>query len=162
MEEQPDYKKLIEAALFMSPNALSVSELSEITGIASVGHVETITRSLIDEYKARDTALEIIEIDRKFMFGLREPYASKVSRFASGPDISRGALRLLAYVSRNNNALQSGIVKIFGESTYDHVKELVEKGFLEANKVGRSRKLSVTNKFREYFNVKEQTEASST
>ena len=161
MDQQSDYKKLIEAALFMSPNALSISELSGITGIASMGYLELATKSLIEDYKARDTALEIIEIDRKFMFSLREPYASKVSRFASGPDITRGALKLLAYVSRNNGALQSGIVKIFGASTYDHVKELTEKGFLETRKEGRSRKLLVTNKFREYFNVKQDSEPST-
>ena len=153
MEEQIDYKKLVEAALFMSPSALGVQELSSITGIASVGHIEEMVRKLVEEYKARDTALEIIEIDKKFMFALREPYASKVSKFASGPDISRGALRLLAYVSKNNNALQSAIVKVFGSTTYDYVKELVEKGFLDKRKVGRSSRISVTNKFKEYFSV---------
>ncbi|MGA3020324.1 MAG: SMC-Scp complex subunit ScpB, partial [Candidatus Micrarchaeales archaeon] len=138
MEEQLDYKKLIEAALFMSPNALGIQELSEITGIASVGHVEDMVRKLISDYKTKDTALEIIEIDRKFMFALREPYATRVSRYASGPEIGKSALRLLAYISKNNNALQSELVKIFGESTYEHVKELVEKDFIEKRKQGRS------------------------
>jgi segregation and condensation protein B len=156
MEEQPDHRKLIEAALFMSPNALSVGELAEMTGIASVGHVEKAVRALAEDYKARDTALEVVEIDRRFMFGLKEPYASRVSRFASGPDITKGSLRLLAYVSKNDNALQSELVRLFGASTYDHVKELTEKGFIESKKQGRSRRVSVTNKFREYFSVQAQ------
>jgi segregation and condensation protein B len=143
----------VEAALFMSPAALSVQELSGIIGIASIGHVDEMVKKLVEEYKTRDTALEIIEIDKKFMFALREPYASRVSRFASGPDISKGALRLLAYISKNNNALQSEVVKIFGGSTYDYVKELVEKGFMEKKKQGRSSRMSVTNKFKEYFSV---------
>lgn len=156
MEAETDKKRLIEAVLFMSPNALGVGELAEMTGIASVGHVERIARELAEEYKSRDTALEIIEIDRRFMFSLKEPYASRVGRFASGPDITKGSLRLLAYVSKNNNALQSGLVKLFGASTYDHVKELAEKGFIESKKQGRSRTISVTNKFKEYFNVQAQ------
>jgi segregation and condensation protein B len=156
VEAQADQKKLIEAVLFMSPNAIGVGELAEMTGIASVGHVERMARELAEEYKARDTSLEIIEIDRRFMFSLKEPYASRVSRFASGPDITKGSLRLLAYVSKNNNALQSGLVKIFGESTYDHVKELAEKGFIDSRRDGRSRRISVTNKFKEYFNVQAQ------
>jgi segregation and condensation protein B len=156
MEAQPDHKKLIEAALFMSPGALGIEELKGITGIASAGHVEAAARQLMDEYKTRDTALEIIEIDRRFMFGLKEPYASRVSRFASGPDITKGSLRLLAYVSKNDNALQSELVRLFGASTYDHVKELTEKGFIESKKQGRSRRISVTNKFREYFSVQSQ------
>jgi segregation and condensation protein B len=153
MEEQLDYKKLIEAALFMSPNALSVQDLSGITGIASVGHVEEMVKKLAAEYESKDTALEIIEIDKKFLFTLREPYASRVSIYASGPDISKGALRLLAYISKNNNVLQSDLVKIFGESTYEHMKELNEKEFVERRKEGRSRRITVTNKFKEYFST---------
>jgi len=44
-------------------------------------------------------------------------------------------------------------VKLFGASVYDHMKELAEKGFVESKKQGRSKKITVTNKFREYFNV---------
>lgn len=153
MEVQPDHKKLIEAALFMSPNALGVEELKEITGIASAGHVEAAARQLLEEYRARDTALEIVEIDKRFMFGVREPYAGKLGKLASGPDITRGSLRVLAYVSRNDGVVQSELVKLFGASVYDHMKELVEKGFVESKKQGRSKRITVTNKFREYFNV---------
>lgn len=85
MEDGIDYKKLVEAALFMSPAALSVQELSGIIGVGSVGHVEEMVKKLVEEYKARDTSLEIIEIDKKFMFALREPYASRVSRSPPGP-----------------------------------------------------------------------------
>jgi len=153
MEEQIDYKKLIEAALFMSPSALGTQDLCNITGMASFGHVEELVKKLVAEYKERNGAMEIIEIDKKYMFSLREPYASRVSRFASGPDIGKGSLRILAYVSKNNNVMQSELVKLFGESTYEHMKELVEKGFVERKKQGRSRRISVTNKFKEYFNV---------
>ena len=156
MEAQQDYRKLVEAALFMSTNALSAGELAEMTGIASVGHVEKLVRELADDYRTRDTAIEVVEIDKRFMFSLKEPYASKVSRFANGPDITKGSLRLLAYVSKNDNALQSELVRLFGASTYDHVKELTEKGFIESKKQGRSRRISVTNKFREYFSVQAQ------
>lgn len=153
MDEQIDHKKLIEAALFMSQNALGVNELVGATGIMSPGTIQKLLRELIDEYAARETSLQLIEIGGKFMFALKEPYASKVSGLAIGPDLSRGALRLLAYVSKNPNALQSSIVKIFGGSTYEYMKELTEKEFIETKKVGRSKKISTTTKFREYFNV---------
>ena len=75
MEAQQDYRKLVEAALFMSTNALSAGELAEMTGIASVGHVEKLVRELADDYRTRDTAIEVVEIDKRFMFSLKEPYA---------------------------------------------------------------------------------------
>lgn len=152
-QEQVDFKKLVEAALFMTPNALSAQEIATVISLGSVGHVENYLDQLIEEYRTRDTSLEIIKIENKYMFSIKEPYASKVSGLASGPDITKGALRLLAYVSKNDGAMQSQLVKIFGESTYEHVKELTEKGFIEAKKEGRSRKVLTTNKFREYFNV---------
>jgi len=151
--EQVDHKKLIEAALFMSQNALSIEELVNATGIASPGHIDSLLKQLIEEYKSNDTSLEIVEIGGKYMFSLKEPYASKVSSLAEGPDISRGAMRLLAYINKNNDALQSDLVKIFGESTYAYAKELEEKDFISAKKAGRSKKLSTTLKFKEYFNV---------
>jgi segregation and condensation protein B len=156
MGDELDYKKLIEAALFMSPNALGVQELSNITGIKSVGHIEKILGELTEDYKARDTSLEVIEIDKRYMLSLKEPYAGRVSSLSSGPDITKGALKLLAYISKNNNAMQSELVKIFGTSTYEHMKELVEHGFVERRKTGRSRKITTTNKFKEYFNVPSQ------
>lgn len=156
MGDELDYKKLIEAALFMSPSALGAQELSSITGIKSMGHIERIVGELAEEYKKRDTSLEIIEIDKRYMLSLKEPYASRVSGLSSGPEITKGSLKLLAYISKNNNAMQSELVKIFGTSTYEHMKELVEHRFVERRKQGRSMRITITNKFKEYFSVPSQ------
>ena len=153
MEEQADYKNMIEGALFMSQNAVGVSELSRITGIMSPGHIQKLLDELISEYNGRNTSLTILSIDKKYMFSLKEPYASKLSSMANGPDITKGALRLLAYISKNNGIAQSSLVKAFGASTYDHIKELIEAEFIEAKKSGRTKKITTTNKFKEYFNV---------
>ncbi|MDE1761572.1 MAG: SMC-Scp complex subunit ScpB [Candidatus Micrarchaeota archaeon] len=151
--EDVDHKKLIEAALFMSQSALGVNELVGATGIMSPGRVQEILRALVDDYNSRDTALQLVEIGGKYMFALKEPYASRVSGLAVGPDLSRGALRILAYISKNPEVLQSSLVRIFGSTTYDYIKELTDKEFIETKKTGRSRKVSTTIKFKEYFNV---------
>jgi segregation and condensation protein B len=148
-----EIKKLVEAALFMSQNALSPDEISKALGIASIGAIKSSLEELIKEYKERDTSLEILEISGKYMFTLKEAYASKVSNLAINPDITKGALRLLAYVSKNNGIMQSNLVKIFGSSTYIYIKELTEKEFVDSKKTARSKKISVTPKFNEYFKV---------
>ena len=153
MDENSEYKKLIEAALFMSPNALSIKEIGDATGISSPGMIERFLAELVADYDARDTALKIMAISGKYMFSLRDQYISKVSSLASGPDISRGALRILAYISKNDGLLQSELVKAFGSSTYDYMKELEEKEFVEAHKYKRSKKITTTPKFSEYFTV---------
>ncbi len=153
MEQDSEYKKVIEAALFMSSSALGAKELCGITGIASPGIVNKLLKELQNEYGARDSAIEIIEIDNKYMLSLRGPYSKRVSSMATAPDISRAALRVLAYISKNNGVLQSSLVKAFGSGAYEYTKELSEKGFIERKAYGRSKKLSVTSKFREYFSA---------
>lgn len=148
-----DYKKLIEAALFMSSRALSAEELAKIVGLGAIGQAEDYVKELMAEYKQGDTALDIIEIGGKYLMTVKEQYAGKVSSLASGPDLSRGALRILAYISKNNGILQSELVKAFGESTYDYIKELEEKEFIARKKDGRSKRVFVTSKFNEYFSV---------
>lgn len=153
MQEDIDYRKLVEAALFMSSKAVSLDELSEHTGIASVGTLQSILEELIGNYGKYDTSLEILKIGDKYMFGLKEPYASKVASLAGGPDISRGALRILAYVNKNEDVLQSTLVRTFGSTTYDYIKELKENEFIETEKYKSSKKVRTTQKFKEYFNV---------
>jgi segregation and condensation protein B len=153
MPNEIDYKRLIEAALFMSPNAMSINDISKAIGIASPGTIEKLLAELISEYENSTTALRIMPISGKYMFGLKDPYASKVSSMASEPDISRCALRVLAYIAKNEDVLQSQLVKYFGTSTYDHIKELTEKEFIESKKYKRSKKISTTSKFSEYFSV---------
>jgi chromosome segregation and condensation protein ScpB len=153
MEGEIDYKRLVEAALFMSPNALGLDDIAKAIGLGSPGTVEKLLNELMQEYKASPTALEILDINHKYLFSLKDPYAGKVSGLASGPDISRGALKVLAYISKNKNVLQSQLVKYFGSSTYDYVKELTEKEFIESTKFNRSKKITTTPKFDEYFSV---------
>lgn len=153
MESLIDYNKLVEAALFMSSKAIGTDELSKQTGIASKVAIEGIINKLIEKYKDSNTALEIVKIGEKYMFGLKEPYASKVSSLAGGPEITKGALRVLSYVNKNDGILQSALVKIFGSSTYDHIKELKENEFIDTKKFKTSKKITTTQKFKEYFNV---------
>ena len=152
-DQDLDYKKLVEAALFMSPKAVGVDDLVSLTGIAFPGRVEKIVKELVQDYSSKDTALEVVSIDGKYMFSLKEQYAGRVKGLANEPDISRGALRILAYVSKNEKTIQSDLVKYFGSSVYDYMKELQEKEFVETRKYKRSKLVLTTPKFREYFNV---------
>jgi chromosome segregation and condensation protein ScpB len=153
MPDNIDYRKLVEAALFMSSKAVSIEELSEHTGIASSGTLRGLLDDLINSYSNGDTSLEVLRIGDKYMFGLKEPYASRVASLAGGPDISKGALRILAYINKNEGVLQSTLVKTFGSTTYDYVKELKESEFIETEKYRTSKRVSTTQKFKEYFNV---------
>ena len=150
-QEKLDYKKIAEAALFASGRAMDTEELARIIGIGSIGSMDGIMESLMKDYSARDSAIEVQKLGSKYVMGVKEPYAAKVNGLAGAPDITKGGLRILAYISKNEPVMQSSVVRAFGSSTYDHMKELTEKGFVSATRSGRSKKIETTSKFREYF-----------
>jgi segregation and condensation protein B len=156
MEERQgssDYKKTVEAALFVSGRAMDADEIAVIVGIGSIGHVKKLLEELIIDYQNKDSALIISKVGEKYTLGVRNEYAQKVNSLAGSPDISKSALRILAYISKNEPVMQNSVVKAFGSSTYEHVKELLEKEFIRTMKVGRTKRIETTNKFREYFSL---------
>lgn len=157
MEAKPNinsnYKKIIESALFVSGRALELEELAKIAGIGSIGHIKRIMEELARDYEARDTALLISRVGDKYALGVRNEYAERVGALAGAPEISRSSLRILAYISKNEPVMQNSIVKAFGSSTYDHVKELQEKEFIRAMRMGRTKRIETTEKFKEYFSL---------
>ena len=148
-----EYRNVIAAVLFVSGKAMSAEEIASAIGVSSVGSVRSMITALAEEYSKSGGALAVEKVADTYMLSVREPYASKVSGLAGSPDITRGSLRVLAYISRNEPILQSAVVRVFGSGVYDHVKELSEKDFIRSTKVGRSKRLETTKKFREYFNL---------
>lgn len=152
-KESETYKKLIEAALFVSAKALSADEIAKVVGIASIGYVSRLAEQLAKDYEGRDTALRISTVGNKFVMEVRGEYASKVNELAGKPELRQGALRILAYVSKNEPVMQNVVVRLFGSSTYDYMKELLDNDFVKTKRVGRTKKIETTEKFREYFEL---------
>ena len=152
-QNNSSYKKVIEAALFVSGRAMELNEIAGIAGVASVGHVKRMLDELVSEYDARDSSLVITKVGDRYILGVRNEYAEKVNSLAGAPDISKSSLRLLAYISKNEPVMQSSLVKAFGSATYDHMRELLEKEFVRTMRTGRTKRVETTNKFKEYFSL---------
>lgn len=149
MEKQE--KKLIEAALFISSRAMSLEEFRSLTGIGALGYLQGVLAELKKDYDDRGSALEILEADGKYSIRVRDDCLPQVKQFAQDMEISKGSLRILAYISRNDGIMKSELVKRIGTHVYDNVRELVEAGFVRPQKAGRSAKLFLTEKFKRYF-----------
>ena len=143
----------LEAALFVSGKAMSVEELAAATGIASIGYVKKLAEELVEQYNTRSSSIYVTKVGDKYIMSVREQYASRVSSVAGQPELSKGAMRILAYVSKNEPIVQSSVVKAFGSTVYDYMKELAENDFIKTSKEGRSKKIETTQKFKEYFNL---------
>jgi segregation and condensation protein B len=144
-------KKLIEAALFISGRSMSLEEIRTLTGIGALGYLQSVIEELKNDYAERGSGLEISDADGKYEMRVSPDMAGRVRQFAQEAEISKSALRTLAYLSKHDGMLKSELVKKVGTKVYSDVKELVESGFLKSHKSGRSSKLTLTEKFRKYF-----------
>ncbi|MEM3030693.1 MAG: SMC-Scp complex subunit ScpB [Candidatus Micrarchaeia archaeon] len=150
-KEEPSPLRVIEAALFQSSKPLRLEDFARITGIAAPGSLEELLKQLQAEYDQRGSPIQIVCENNLWVMRLRAPYAQKVAEFAKEAEVSKGGLRLLAFVSRNEGVTQAKAVKVLGSTVYDYVNELVESGFITAEKNGRTRALKTTQKFKDYF-----------
>lgn len=152
--KEMENRHMVEAALFVAGHALGLDEISKATGIMSPGYLKKVLAEIASDYDNNgNTVIRLFEIGGKYLLGLKEPYASKVNGLAGSPDLTKSALPILAYTSKNEPIMQNAIVKAFGSSSYEHIKELIEKDFITASKVGRTKRLQTTQKFKEYFNL---------
>ncbi len=145
----------------MSPDPLSVKSLSKLLGVTPL-EIQTALGKLIEEYKSRDTAIEIVE-ERGFYMRVKDDYLDIVSKVTPHTELTRGELRTLAYIAKKEGktgVLQSDVIKALG-SVYDHIHTLIDQGFIKAKPKGRSKLLFTTPKFRLYFKVENVENQSS-
>ncbi len=150
MAEQ-DRKRLIESALFISARSMALDELMRLAGLAAPGFVKAILEELKNEYEGRDSAVEIIEVEGKWLMRVKDAYAEKVKGFAQQAEVGKSALRTLAYVAKHDGVLKSEVAHKIGGQIYKDVRELVQSGFVKQVKARRSKRLFLTDKFRQYF-----------
>ncbi len=123
-------KNKIEAILFITGKFLSVSDISNMTGIKSEEFI-------------------------KETLNVRKEYLHLTDNLLSDTELDRPTQETLAIVAYKNPVLQSEVIKIRGNKAYDHIKILKEEGFITSEKSGRTRLLKLTPKFFEYFDVVE-------
>jgi segregation and condensation protein B len=149
--EESEQKKLVEAALFMSPAAIGIDELMKIIETEDRELVLKILDELIADFNARNTGLEIIKTEHKFRMKVKDSYTKHVSHLAVDTEFSKATLRTLGLIAVKHPVKQSIVVKIIGNKASDYIKLLAEKGFVKAKKAGNTKMLEITPKFESYF-----------
>jgi len=144
-------KALIEAALFMSAQPLSLKELAKISGIASEEKVKSILEEIKRDLEAQKRGFELAELPGGYQLRVRQEFLNKVASLTPHSDLSEGMLRSLGIIALKQPATQSDVVKIQGNKAYGYIKELERRGLIKTEKFGRTRKLITTKEFERYF-----------
>ncbi|MEM3712937.1 MAG: SMC-Scp complex subunit ScpB [Thermoproteota archaeon] len=143
--KEPEYKKRIEAALFASGRPLNLLQLKSAAGVRKAEKAEKALKELIEEYRTRDTSLEIVEIGQgNYMLRVKPEYTSCIKRLGVKPMISRAGLKTLTLIGLKQPIAQSKIVALRGTHAYKQVRKLIEMGLIEATRSGRSKMLKLT------------------
>ncbi len=143
----------IEAILYLKGKPLKATEIADLLK-KSEQDINSALFELMAGFAQRDTAFEINEENGSYSLQLKTGLEELVQNLLP-VDLNLGPLRTLATVALKKRILQSELVDIRGSSAYEHIKELIEKDFLQKKrqKDGRSYWLTLSDKFHITFTI---------
>jgi segregation and condensation protein B len=143
--------RIIEAALFSTGAPIGIEELKESTDLTEKVIKEAL-KLLIAEYNERETALEVAKVGDKYAMQLRPQYANHVTKFAE-MEIPLKVLKTAALIAYHQPVRQRDLFDMVGSKVYDHVKILHELGLVRKREAGRTKMITTTERFSEYFGI---------
>lgn len=143
---------LLEAMLFTTTEPLLIEEIQKIMKVRK-DELEKLISELNQRYSSEASGINISDIGG-YKLIVKNEYMQNVANLTPHADMSRGLLRVLSVIAYHEPIKQSDIVKVIGNRTYDYVKELEERGLVKVEKKSRTKMLSTTPKFEEYFGTK--------
>ncbi|MCR4392007.1 MAG: SMC-Scp complex subunit ScpB [Candidatus Acetothermia bacterium] len=147
-----DAKALVEAALFVADRPLSLRRLSQALGLAEEV-VGTALAALAADLISPDRGLELAQEGGGYTLRVKGELAERVRPLAPHQDIPEPVLRTLAVIAWKTPILQCEVVKLRGQRAYGHIRDLVARGFVQAQDQGPTKVLSVTPTLLRYFGV---------
>ena len=144
-------RETIEAALFAAGSALDIATLSKLVGKPKKQVTSTLEK-LLSEYEGRESGIEILDLGGRYVMQVKPEYAELVRPLAP-KELSAPMLRTLSMIAYHQPLVQSELIDMRGNSAYDHIRELKERGLVEATPHGRTKLLHTTPLFADYFGL---------
>lgn len=153
-ERRAHHLALIEAALYIAGRPLDVNELCQVIGSRSKKKAAKYAETLIKEYSARNTALEILALkDERYVLQVKAEFTPLIKKLVNRPLLSSGPLKTLSYIAFRQPISQKRVIEVRGQHAYGHVKLLKDMGLIAAERSGRSMALKTTDYFADYFGL---------
>ena len=144
-------EKIVEAVLFSAGKPLTIDEIRDATGLSEKIIIDSL-KKLINEYKNDNTALEVSKAGEKYVMQIKTRFAKHVVSLAP-KEIPERYLKTLSLIGYHQPIKQVDLMKMIGAKVYEHVHELHALGLIHAKKDGRTKMLTTTNRFPEYFGI---------
>jgi segregation and condensation protein B len=145
---------LLEAGLYVAGRPLDLKTLASVTGTRSKRKVRKLAKALVENYRNRDTAIEILELEgERFVMQLKAEYTGKVRKLATRPLLSAGPLKTLSYIAFRQPIPQTQVIDVRGHHAYGHLTQLEEMELIVREGTGRKKMIRTTEFFADFFGL---------
>ncbi len=145
---------LVEAALYVAGRPLDVNEMCQAVGSRSKKRVISYAKTLAEQYKARNSPMEILALkDERYVLQVKPEFTPLIKKLVNRPLLSSGPLKTLSYIAYRQPILQKRVIEVRGQHAYGHVKLLKDMGLIMTERSGRSLALKTTDYFADYFGL---------
>ena len=145
---------LLEAGLYVAGRPLDLKTLGSVTGTRSKKKVRKLAKALVENYRNRDTALEVLELEgERFVMQLKAEYTGKVRKLATRPLLSAGPLKTLSYIAFRQPIPQTQVIDVRGHHAYGHLRQLEEMELIVREGIGRKKMIRTTEFFADFFGL---------
>jgi len=117
--------------------------------------VKKALKQLKKDYESRDSPIMLIEEGVAWKMTVKEAYLKTVRKITPYMEFSKTLIETLAVVAWKQPILQSDVIKVRTNKAYEHIAELEKMGFLAKEKHGRSFLLKLSQKFYDYFDLRD-------
>ena len=142
----------VEAVLFAVGRDISVEDVARLCGLSEERAIEVL-RELKSEYDSQDGSLALQDKGKFWKFSVKDGYLPLVTSLVENTELDKSTMETLAVIAWRYPVLQADVIKIRHNKAYDHMKMLVERGFVAKERSGRTYKIKLTDKFFEYFDL---------
>jgi segregation and condensation protein B len=160
-----EIKRVIEALLFASSEAISLDKLREIISTfypIRSRELEKLIDELSKEYQKEQRAFQIDWIAGGYLLRTTpqmRPYVEQLHQDRRGEKLSQAATEVLAVVAFRSPITRREIEKLRGVDCSGTVAALVERGLIEAvgrkEAPGKPLQYGITKKFLQHFGLKD-------
>ena len=140
----------IEALLFLTSREFTPKALAKLLK-ESEALINLSLAELRKRHEGEKSSLVLRKIGKSFSLTVKPSYAEEFKEIVKRAELSNSELRVLAALKAKPSLLKSQLARALGSWVYEAIKSLKEKGFVKEQKVGKTSRLLLTEKFRDYF-----------
>ncbi len=149
-----ELKNQIEALLFACGRKMTLEEL-KLHLLTSSAAIKEAAAELQKEHDERQSPVMVIQEGDSWKLTTREKYLSIVRKINPNTELTKTMMETLAVIAWKQPITQSEVIAIRTNKAYEHIGELEKMGFLVKEKYGRTFMLKLTQKFFDYFDLRD-------